>query len=42
MLELGLESAAGTALGALLGLGVDGAAVVTALETGVGLEQMCD
>lgn len=46
MLELGFESEAGTALGASLGLGVDGAvdasAVVTVLETGVGLGQMSE
>lgn len=43
MLELGLESEAGTVLGALLGLEVGeaaaGPAVVTVLETGVGFGQ---
>lgn len=46
MLELGFESEAGTALGASLGLGVDGAvagpAVVTVLETGVGFGQLSE
>lgn len=46
MLELGFESEAGTALGASLGLGVDGAvagqAVAPVLETGVGLGQMSE
>lgn len=46
MLELGFESEAGTALGASLGPGVDGAAAgpagVTVLETGVGLGQLSE
>lgn len=46
MLELGFESEAGTALGASLGLGVDGTvaglAAVTVLETGVGLGQVSE
>lgn len=42
MLELGFESEVGTALGASLGLGVDGAVAgptVSVLETEVGLGQ---